>query len=232
MHKASWKRLIEICGAVCALSLGACGEQEDPDIMRGSSQDTSSHPGVYINEIDAANDGDDSDDYPDITDEAGNPVNWIELYNANDARVSLEGWSLTNNRSLPPEDRRLQDYEIPAQGVLLIRLLDEKPSADYARPYAVLNLTRGDELEEGNEVGLFDDVGYLVDCVDWEIFDQQYVLARIPDGGAWQMECEQRTPNELNGDTCGGGRSQDETIDICTTAPYSVDAGADGAPAE
>lgn len=69
-------------------------------------------PDVVVTEFVATNDGS-------LVDEDGDPSDWIELYNAEDRTVSLEGWFLTDDLH-DPMKWRLPAVRIPAQSFLIV----------------------------------------------------------------------------------------------------------------
>ena len=124
-----------------------------------------------------------------IQDGTGAYPDWIELYNPTDERVFLEGWSLTDDWG---ERQRhvLQKISIPARDWLVL-------FADADTNQGVLHL--GFSLEQsGEEIGLYDPDGGVVDELSYDFFEEDTSMARTVDGGPEWENRLQPTPGHSN----------------------------------
>lgn len=105
---------------------------------------TTTRSGVVISEIMAGN-------RSGLRDEEGERVDWIELFNERDQAVSLEGWSLTDDRSVP-DKWVFGDVEIKARSRLIVYASSkDRPSPRQGfRPHTNFRLSLG-----GEYLGLF-----------------------------------------------------------------------------
>ena len=147
-----------------SLVLG-CGE--DPAEPTGSFAD------VFLNEFMASND-------TIIPNEAGDYVDWVELYNASEVDLSTEGLYITDDLD-EPLMHPLPALTIPAGGHLLLWADKEVDLSDYHLPFALEK--NGEELglsyiDDGGEATLLDGVAFGEQVADLS-------WARMPDGGAW-----------------------------------------------
>jgi hypothetical protein len=97
---------------------------------------------------------------------------WIELYNASDAAVSLRGYALTDDPSKPFK-WRFPDVTIPARGYLLV----------YASGRADADMDASFKLNaEGETVVLSDASGRALDRVDYGLLSADQSFSREGDG--------------------------------------------------
>jgi hypothetical protein len=123
---------------------------------------------IVINEIMA-------DNGSSLSDPSGGYDDWIEIYNCSDATVNLSGMYLTDNLDEPTKWQIPQGVTIAPQGYLLFWADEEEAQGNT---HTNFKLSAG-----GEEVGLFDSDGTLLDSV---VFDQQYSnisYGRYPDSG-------------------------------------------------
>jgi hypothetical protein len=106
---------------------------------------------ITINEVLASNGSINTD--PDY----GTNADWIELYNAGQTDVDLSGWSITDNLNKPQKYILPHGTSIKAGGYLLIWCDD-----NGTRLHASFKLSAN-----GEEVGLFDADGKLVDSISF-----------------------------------------------------------------
>lgn len=142
---------------------------------------------LSINELMASNsslalDPDDPDATPD----------WIEIYNASDVDVSLEGLFITDDLSQPLL-HRLDDLTVPAGGFVVLLADDDPDAGPRHLPFKL--------SAEGDAVGLFDETGTPLDQLTFADLDGDQVAGRLPDGGDLEL-LDAPTPGETN----GGGR--------------------------
>ncbi len=138
---------------------------------------------ITINEVMAANvytlhDGD------------GQPGDWIELYNPNEADVPLWGYTLTDDLADPDKHVFLQGIVVPAKGRVIV-WLDDNPTAGPT--HVGFKLARG-----GGAIGLARPDGSWIDRVTYGEQGVDFSAARSPDGSsAWTIEWHP-TPGEAN----------------------------------
>ncbi|MDP4276829.1 MAG: lamin tail domain-containing protein [Bacteroidota bacterium] len=141
---------------------------------------------VKINEILASNSSVNSD--PDY----GANADWVELYNAGNTAVNLNGYFITDNLSNPQKYKISKDVNIPAKGYLVI-WCDDKATGLH---------TNFKLSASGEEIGLYD---ATLTPVDTLVFGAQYIdisYGRCPDGGDKWMFYAPPTPAASN-DTTG-----------------------------
>lgn len=95
-------------------------------------------PRIVINEFMTAN----GDGGP--TDEHGNPDDWVELFNASDAAITLQGYYLSDD-SLQLHAYSLPDTQLPPGGYLLVWADDEPEEGNRHAPFK-LSWQNGDEI--------------------------------------------------------------------------------------
>ncbi len=131
-------------------------------------------PRLVINEFLAANTSIN-------TDEAGEYDDWVELYNAGDAAVLLDGMYLSDNLTDPQKWAFPAGVSIPAGGYLLI-WCDGQPGQGAL--HTSFKLAR-----EGEELGLFDsdaNGNVALDTLTFGLQSDNISYGRTPDGGsAW-----------------------------------------------
>lgn len=145
--------------------LAACGEE--PVEPEGSLLD------LYINEFLAANESI-------IPNENGDYVDYVELYNASDIDLSLDGMYMTDDLD-EPLLYPLPALTVTAGGYLLLWADKEDALGDYHLPFAL--------EKNGEELGLsyIDDGGepVLLDGVAFGAQEDDISWGRVPDGGEW-----------------------------------------------
>ena len=150
---------------------------------------------VTINEVMASNGSTNTD--PDY----GANADWIELYNAGQTDVNLGGWSVTDNLN-KPQKYILPDVSIKAGSYLLI-WCDDKGIGLHAS----FKLSA-----DGEEVGLFDAAGELVDSIS---FGPQYgdiSFGRSIDNAGTNLFFMTPTPGVANTTQGYTGRSNQPVI--------------------
>jgi len=166
---------------------------------------------IFINEILASNSTINTD--PDYTSYA----DWIELYNAGETAVNLNGYFLTDNLENPQKWPITADISIPSKGFLLI-WCDDNATGIH---------TNFKLSASGEEIGLYNASQVLIDSL---VFGPQYTdisYARYPDGGATWMYYT--TPSPIsNNDSTGFAGQVDNTPEFMLkggfyTAPVAVE---------
>jgi hypothetical protein len=144
-------------------------------------------PRVLVNEFLAANDSANQD-------EAGEYDDWVELYNASAATVTLDGMHLTDDLAEPTHWQFPAGTTVAPGGHLLV-WCDEDPEQGLLHANFKLN-------REGEEIGLFDTDAHGNVPLDTIIFGPQQTdvsWGRKPDGsGTWRF-LDPPTPGVSNG---------------------------------
>ena len=149
----------------CARTPGGANDpDEDCFVIPGPT------PRVFINEWLASNSGI-------VTDEFGDPDDYIELYNDEDHPVDLGGRHLTDDLTNPTKWRIPDGVVIPAKGFLVIWADNEPWQGPLHAPFAL--------SASGETIGLFDRVENGVEAIDVVVFGPQttdVAQGRVPDG--------------------------------------------------
>jgi len=143
---------------------------------------------VFINEFLASNVSIDADivDFDDYSD-------WIELYNDEDFEVDIGGYFLTDELDNPFRWQFPAETIIPAKSFLRVWAdgYDEVPGRTYRRSYYPYNYftTKYYHLNfklsrAGEQIGLFDSNGILVDSLNFGLQLRDISMGRYPDGAA------------------------------------------------
>lgn len=177
------------------LFLAACDGGTETDTAGGKDTDDTgggsiTAPELVINEVLAANDTINADG-------AGEFDDWIEIYNASDAIVQLDGFYFTDDVETP------QQYELPAgrglsPGDFLLIWCDGQPEQQTATElHAAFKMDKaGDTLFLYYYDG---DQRAQADAIEWT--DKQTAdisAARIPDGSLEWERTNQPTPAAAN----------------------------------
>ncbi len=143
---------------------------------------------VRINEVMASN-------QQAVPDDFGNYSDWIELYNPSDAAVSLEGWGLSNSK-LKPAKWTFPAVTLAPKGYLVIYC----DKLDRRNPKAGALHTNFNLSSQGASVMLMDNMGSLVDVVDYKTMASNISLGRdAGDANAWK-QFQKVTPGYENSD--------------------------------
>ena len=175
-----------------ALLLSACNGSSGTDTGPCSDCDTASNsndsgdvywdgPTVIINEFMA-------DNATTIQSPNGEYSDWIELHNLSSERISLAGWSITDDLE-EPEMYVLGDTFIDPNGYELLW------ADDIAAPgHVPFRLGK-----DGEEIGLYDSDGNAHTRLIYEAQATDWSAARIPDGSTiWEI-VDNATPGASNG---------------------------------
>jgi hypothetical protein len=128
------------------------------------------------------------------TDEGGAYPDWVELHNPTSSAISLSGYAISDDPTLP--ERHLLDasMEIPAGGYQVLFADGDTVEGITHLPF---RLSAG-----GEELLLSHDVGDGYEVIDQLVFGEQATdtaTARVPDGtGEWTTGVTP-TPGETNG---------------------------------
>lgn len=145
---------------------------------------------IKINEILASNSSINAD--PDYNANA----DWIELYNPDSLPVNLKGYSLTDNLTFPFKFLIAQDLILPAHGYILLWCDDNNTGT-----HANFKLSAS-----GEEIGLFDTNGTLIDSLTFGPQSIDISYARYPDGSPYWKYYPKPTPAAANDSTGFGGQ--------------------------
>ena len=127
-------------------------------------------PQLYVNEIMPRNGGT-------IADESGQYDDWIELYNATDKPIRLDGLFLSDDPA-DPTKWRLPAVTIAADGFIIIWADRDENAGEL---HANFSLSANPE-----SVGLFESSNSgvkLIDSLEFPLMDMDVSYGRIPDGG-------------------------------------------------
>ena len=146
----------------------------DDDDSAGDDDDSTEPPPVLvINELVSNNAGA-------VLDDLGEASDWLEIHNASDAAVSLEGYRISDDWTVQDLHVLPAGLVVPAQGYLVLWADGSEVPATTHLPFRLSS--------EGEAVGLFDPSGGVVDWVEFPALGDDEAWARIPDGGeAWQV---------------------------------------------
>lgn len=145
---------------------------------------------VFINEILASNSMVNADPA------SGEYSDWVELYNAGNTAINLDGYYLTDNLNEPGKWQITGNASVPARGFLLI-WCDDLGSGLHSN----FKLSAS-----GEELALFDPSLKLVDSLTFGAQFSNISYARYPDGaGAWRYYTRP-SPASANGDTGFAGQ--------------------------
>ncbi len=130
---------------------------------------------VVINEFQASNASTIADivDYEDYSD-------WIEIHNPTGGYIDIGGWYLTDNLEKPTKWQFPESYMMPGNSYLLIWAdgYEENPNDDFNYLHTNFKLSKS-----GEEIGLFNSEGELVDKVIYGYQFMDISWGRKPDGG-------------------------------------------------
>jgi hypothetical protein len=139
---------------------------------------------IYINEFMASNDTTIAD--PDF----GDYSDWIELYNDGDLDIDISGYYLTDDLTDTTKWQVPEGVIVPAHGFLLIWADDEDTLGQA--PHTNFKLSSG-----GEQIGLFDPEGTIVDSITFGEQQTDVSYGRYPDGSDnWTFMTP--TPGEPN----------------------------------
>lgn len=138
---------------------------------------------VVINEFMASNTGLIQD--PDF----GASSDWIELYNAGTATVNLNGYAITDNISDPQKWKITGDILLGPKSFILI----------WADDLATGLHTSFKLSAEGEELGLTNPSGEMIDSLIFSIQDPNISMGRITDGATFWGFFSAPTPGKPNG---------------------------------
>ncbi|MDP7114842.1 MAG: lamin tail domain-containing protein, partial [Myxococcota bacterium] len=109
-----------------------------------------------------------------IQDDTGVFTDWIELYNMTDEDVDLAGFTITDNLDNPDKHVLAAPLTVPARGHLLL-WADGLP--DVGAEHLGFQLAR-----EGEELGLYDPTGTVLNHLEYDEQATDWSAARMPDG--------------------------------------------------
>jgi hypothetical protein len=165
---------------LCSGSHFGCGTEEGSSGLVGGAA-------VSINELMPKND-------TVLADEAGGYNDWLELYNSENAEVSLEGYYLSDDADDVFLQRLPAEAVVPPKGFLVLWV-----DGDLEQGPLHMRFKLG---SDGDKVIFSDPDGVELDRVEFgaATVDQSY--ARFPDGTGEFLWCATATPGKPNGDSC------------------------------
>jgi hypothetical protein len=157
--------------------LGACGGSEGAKTS-----------GLFINELQPSN-------QDVITDEYGEPDDWIEIFNADATAVDLKDFRVADTSGI---SQTIPGSLVVPPGGFVLLWADDSPSQGVAHLGFKLGAKKGDT------VTLMDANGRTVDSVSFGQEQGQSSYARFPDGTGAFAWCAVPTPGTSNGPACAG----------------------------
>ena len=155
-----------------------CDDQEDCQGIGSATGD------IVVNEFMASN--------ATTIEEAGSFYDWIELWNAGEDTVDLQGWTITDDLDVPTK-HTLGELTIEPGGFLLLWASDDEE--EYGDTHLGFHLSI-----DGEAVGLYRPDGSASDTVEYEAQAEDLSAARVPDGSSEWVITDDPTPGESNGD--------------------------------
>lgn len=183
-----WLSLL-LLALVVAGAVAACGDEGGSssgptDVDLG---DVAGVTAVHINEVMPVNTASFEDEFGDFDD-------WIELYNASDVTVNLEGFYISDSEIDPRRQRLTADLRIPPRGVLVLWADDDE---DQGSNHLSFNLGGTGEM-----VIISTPAGVEIERYEWTDAVGDESFARFPDGTGDFARCAHPTPNAVNGAAC------------------------------
>ncbi len=160
-------------------------------------------PAIYINEILSSNVGTNADmvDFDDFSD-------WIELYNSEDSPVDISGFYISDDLANPTKWQIPSNTIIPAKGFYLLWAddFDDIPGQEYIREWWPRNIPYTTQWshtnfkldKDGEEVGLYNASGELIDSIVYGSQIEDVSYGRKPDGSANWFFFGEPTPETQN----------------------------------
>jgi lamin tail-like protein len=161
-----------------AVLLAGCGGDDGNGVDAGPPELGK----LFINEVMPSN-------ATGCTDIVGEFDDWIELYNSGGDEISLAGFTITDDFTMPAKVTLTADLEVPAHGYLMLWADDQVQGLDHV----AFKLNAG-----GEAVTLFTADGAMLDTFAWSssVTDQSY--ARVPDGTGAFAPCAAPTCGAAN----------------------------------
>ncbi len=125
-----------------------------------------------------------------VDDDGGTP-DWIELHNASDIDIDIEGFAVSDDFEEPLKSRISGSLVVPSGGFALLFANDGNGAGELA-----FGLD-----SDGEELGLYTPEGQAIDLLEFGPQVQDMALARVEDGveGEWEYVFG-GTPGESNED--------------------------------
>ena len=156
----------------------------------GTSNNSTTISGIYINEFLASNSAVNEDEFGEYDD-------WIEIYNANQTPVNLGGFFITDNLNLPLKYQiplnNVEQTTVPASGFLLVWADDD---SEQGPMHLTFKLDRS-----GEQIGIvqiIEEDTLFVDSLTYAEQTTDISYGRYPDGSTdWQL-FNNPTPEDSN----------------------------------
>ena len=135
---------------------------------------------------------------------------WIELYNPASSAVDLSGYTLTDDLTETSRWRIPDGTTIAAEGYLLIWADDENTGPPTTSAlHSDFKLSAG-----GEQVGLYDAAGAVVDTLTYGEQTTDISFGRVPDGGTAWAFMPTPTPGAANTTSSTGGIAEAPTVSL------------------
>jgi hypothetical protein len=129
-----------------------------------------------------------------LADDAGEYDDWIELFNAGDQDLELEGYFISDDEDDPYKKRLPAGLSVPAQGTLLL-WADSDPEQGLTHlPFKL--------KAAGETISLTSPEGEAIDGLSFGGSIEDQVFGRYPDADGEFALCGAPTPGRANGATC------------------------------
>ena len=172
--------------ALLGVLVAACGTG---DPSADTPPESGPLPELFVNELMASN-------VESHADELGEFDDWVELYNAGDEAVDLDGYFVSDDPTDPFKRRLLAGLKILPDDVLVL-WADRDPEQGVAHlPFKLTAAGESFLISTPN--------GVEIDSVTYADAPADQVFARFPDGSGEPILCATPTPGEQNGSACGG----------------------------
>lgn len=145
---------------------------------------------LVINEICASNNNS-------IEDEFGDSADWIELYNASETSINLNGYFLSDDPA-EPDKWTFPNITVPAESWLLIFASDRNVVETYLHTNFKLSAS-------GENVILSNAEGVILDEINFPALEEDQSLGRLQDGSTQLALFSIPSPGSSNNDVAGSG---------------------------
>jgi hypothetical protein len=125
-----------------------------------------------------------------LPDDTGLIADWVELHNASDAAIPLDGMSVSDDWTRPTRQFLPAGLSVPAGGFLVLYGSGDTTRGPRHLPFAF--------DDEGEAFGLFAPSGPFIDWVEFPALADSEAYARLPDGGPEWSTLGRGTPGAPN----------------------------------
>ena len=159
-------------------------DPDDDDDVAVDDDDLADGPLLVINEFMADNEGS-------VFDDAGAPSDWLEIYNGGDTALPLDGYSVSDDWTLPDQHVLTGGLELGPGHHLLLWASGEVDAGVFHVGFRL--------SAQGEAFGLFGPDGEVLDWISYPPQDPDHARGRSWDGADEWQEIPSGTPGESNG---------------------------------